>query len=692
MKKLLVITVVIISTCFAKAQWTQCPLYGGNIRTVAVSDSFVYAGTLGGGGVFRSENYANNWAPANTGLPFGLGYDIFCLAARGNEVFVSVNLAGMFKSSDNGLTWDSIYAGLPSNYEAWDILFTDSIIYMATPNGAFGVYKSADNGNTWTSANGNLTHTYIHSIVCDSTGVFVGTNWYGVYKSTDNGDTWVEVNNGLPQTDSYDLCDMVIKDNVLYVGIELGTLVNSHRIYKSTDGGANWTLSSYAADRITTLAVCGDKVFMGTTDGAYKSSDGTNWASLYTGMTNKYVTSFAVNGWDIFAGTKGGIFRLESDISVTWVPVSNGISTYSFKAMDNIGNTVFAGDQSYGAITTTDHGDSWQEKNGGLADPDITSLCASGEYIYAGNSTNFLKSFITWTNWSVITTGLPTQTEVHSIAAHDNGVYIATSSGVFRSADYGTTWSLASTGLPSLLTSSVTVNNDGVVYCTVNDIGIYMSVDNGTSWSCISSGFGGLTYVNCIDENNDNLFAGVGYFNPPVVTTNNNGANWSIGNNGLYGHQVQCLKSIGNYEFAGVNNGIFFTKNNGTDWVNITDNLPPYSVISIGRDDSLIFAGIAGKGIWKRPLADFGIDFSSADQNKFSESIYIFPNPATNLVYINCEEKSVVEILNLQGQVVATKTISGKNESVDVSGLAQGVYVVKVKTEQGVITKKIVKQ
>ena len=75
-----------------------------------------------------------------------------------------------------------------------------------------------------------------------------------------------------------------------------------------------------------------------------------------------------------------------------------------------------------------------------------------------------------------------------------------------------------------------------------------------------------------------------------------------------------------------------------------------------------------------------------------TDNITFFPNPATNLVYINCEENATVEIINIQGQIVATKTLSDKNVSVDVSELKSGVYTLRVKTDKGVVMKKIVKE
>ncbi|MEL1253959.1 T9SS type A sorting domain-containing protein [Flavobacterium sp. DGU38] len=70
----------------------------------------------------------------------------------------------------------------------------------------------------------------------------------------------------------------------------------------------------------------------------------------------------------------------------------------------------------------------------------------------------------------------------------------------------------------------------------------------------------------------------------------------------------------------------------------------------------------------------------------------LYPNPVSDQLFISSEDQKVknVMIYSLTGAVV--KNISNEVESVDVGDLASGNYVVKVTTDQGVATKKIVKK
>ena len=71
----------------------------------------------------------------------------------------------------------------------------------------------------------------------------------------------------------------------------------------------------------------------------------------------------------------------------------------------------------------------------------------------------------------------------------------------------------------------------------------------------------------------------------------------------------------------------------------------------------------------------------------------IYPNPVQNKLFIEIAELSVIEmtILDLSGKVI--KTITNNNaQSIDVSNLNQGVYILKIHTENGVSTNRFIKQ
>ncbi|HJD87472.1 MAG TPA: T9SS type A sorting domain-containing protein, partial [Empedobacter falsenii] len=63
----------------------------------------------------------------------------------------------------------------------------------------------------------------------------------------------------------------------------------------------------------------------------------------------------------------------------------------------------------------------------------------------------------------------------------------------------------------------------------------------------------------------------------------------------------------------------------------------------------------------------------------------------TNTASFNVKEKSVVEVYNMNGQLVKSFEVKGV-QTVDVSSLAKGIYIVKTTSNGKTATQKVVKK
>ncbi|MEI7979192.1 MAG: T9SS type A sorting domain-containing protein, partial [Bacteroidota bacterium] len=67
----------------------------------------------------------------------------------------------------------------------------------------------------------------------------------------------------------------------------------------------------------------------------------------------------------------------------------------------------------------------------------------------------------------------------------------------------------------------------------------------------------------------------------------------------------------------------------------------------------------------------------------------IYPNPSVGSINIDYNERfSTINIINLQGKTV----LQSNQKSIDISGLENGIYIVQIATENGVLNSKFVKQ
>ena len=185
-------------------------------------------------------------------------------------ILLGFSAGGIFKTSDGGTTWKSIFDDQPF-LAIGDITFDPEqpdIIYVGTgdPNiSGFpfigdGVYKSSNGGDTWTHL--GLQETRITSkIVVDPSNsniIYVATMGLpfernterGLYKSLDGGATWNQV---LFLEEDAGIIDLVIhSDNpqILYASGwnrirnngESLIIGDKARIYKTTDGGNSWEM------------------------------------------------------------------------------------------------------------------------------------------------------------------------------------------------------------------------------------------------------------------------------------------------------------------------------------------------------------------------------------------------------------------------------------------------------------------
>jgi pectate lyase len=77
--------------------------------------------------------------------------------------------------------------------------------------------------------------------------------------------------------------------------------------------------------------------------------------------------------------------------------------------------------------------------------------------------------------------------------------------------------------------------------------------------------------------------------------------------------------------------------------------------------------------------------------NVQSAKLILYPNPVTNQLYFSSSDQKIenVTIYNLMGALV--KTISNVSDSIDISNLTAGSYLVKTTTDQGSFVQKIIK-
>lgn len=88
--------------------------------------------------------------------------------------------------------------------------------------------------------------------------------------------------------------------------------------------------------------------------------------------------------------------------------------------------------------------------------------------------------------------------------------------------------------------------------------------------------------------------------------------------------------------------------------------------------------------IWGTPLSTEAF---------LSLEVKLYPNPITgNFVYIKTNENITVQVFDILGKYILKKQLNSNNNKIDVSQLRQGMYLIKLVSDTGNITKKLIKQ
>ena len=353
-------------------------LPGTKVTSFIISGSNIYAGTIGNG-VYLSTNNGTNWVPVNSGL---INPTIHGLAASGANIFAGTQDGGVFLSTNSGGNWIAVNTGFP-NTDVYSLCVEGNTVFAGTEGG--GVYSSSDNGNYWGEANSGLTHPYISSFARSSTSLFVGTSGGGVFRSNDNGATWNSANSGIPAAQSY-INTIAINEPKIFVGTNNG-------IFLSTDEGTNWNWTGLSNLNVLSVVIIGENIFAATpNNGVFRSTNSRiNWTNVNNGLTNIHMLSLAVSGGNIFAGTyygggvySGGIFY-SSDNGQNWTPA--GLEGRSVFCLLVRGIYLIAGTDGY-AYISPDNGVTWNNISDGLMYSWVHSLEATNTDLYAGTGYN----------------------------------------------------------------------------------------------------------------------------------------------------------------------------------------------------------------------------------------------------------------------------------------------------------------
>ncbi|MCP3870393.1 MAG: hypothetical protein GY703_20330 [Gammaproteobacteria bacterium] len=337
-----------------------------NDLVISAGDPGVLYVASTGTGVYRTGDAGAAWTTAANGIATSSIQDL-ALQPGSGRVFSGSRYSNTIAhySDDNGGSWTSTAAEVINERNGWSIAadpLTPSTLYLG---GSADVYKSSDNGVSWEDLNvgvfGQFEEILIHPQ--NPSIVYAMSTNNNIVKTTDGGSSWNTANNGLPNGGDPNTQALAMAPSSPDVLFTASSFSGQRGIYKSIDGGANWLESNGGDVTSDTFvrAIAVDptdpsRVYAASNSsppGIFKSTDGgATWSQVISsGAWSLFIDPDNHN--TLYAGVGSLLYR-SVDAGLTWsaMPPPNRQGLISSVITGPSGsNRIFAGSTSQAVLT-----------------------------------------------------------------------------------------------------------------------------------------------------------------------------------------------------------------------------------------------------------------------------------------------------------------------------------------------------
>lgn len=593
---------------------------------------------------------------------------------------------GVYRTTDGGTTWTQL-ALTPTPTGTKKIFIASwnpSLVIIATDA---GIFRSTDNGDTWTRVATWSASDFSSSPL--GTVMLAGRMNNGVYRSTDYGVTWNKLTSGLPSSNVGRISLVIAPSNYVRAYVQIARYDNDailgvYRTDNDNDPTPSWTnvtptgdLAGYMPNQgwihnaIGVNPTNSGIVWVGGVRLLRSGNAGSNWEErgTNTGQVHGdiHVIYYRKSDNLLYIGCDGGLFTSDDD-GANWssfvnqvLPVTQFYNIHVARYDDRI---KYGGSQDNGISGTSTSGpDDWIHSCGGDGVDDAVDW-SNIERIYATNgiyeppSWRRVLTTNSGTNWNFINSGVSESTPWASIYIQQDHVfsnYLYSNAGnyFYYTSNSASSWQRMNTSALSGNAKHVCVNSVGTfVYgCTDNLtqrlMGYTYSSGSTPPWtqSNISAGLPNkdVKRVSASMTNGSRAYAimtGVGD-NQKIYRTTNKGSNWdNITSNLPNSLPVNDLienPNNSNILYLATHAGAYKSTNGGTSWYRWNNGLPEAVWILdmeyvFDSEGDYLVAGTFGRSTFERratgvdavfALASAVLHFGSITNEFKTESLYV---------------------------------------------------------------------
>jgi len=567
-------------------QWVQTGGPVGGYADDIVNIGSILFVSMGNGGVYKSIDNGDSWEWSSSGFPCNEG--VQALLEHNGLLYASISRSGIYISNDQGESWEPINNGV-ENSTFYSFIVNGDEIYAGYSNG--GIYYSPNNGASWENKSNGISTVYFQDFVIYNSKVYAGGS--SLYETSDAGDNWIEV--VIPGLGVNGIRSMTIKDDVFYVA-GLGV------VYVSTDNLTSW--NTYFMDNMASIVSMnsyGDSVYLTTSLGTYyyTNDNGINWIKIENTNTSSFAHNVFFSDTKIMMSTVEGIYE-SFDMGVTWSINNTGLKAVQITALNSSANFLYSGTDNQGMFRSANNGQNWVMINSGLNGNNshsISDILLIGDDVYIATGDGVYQSFNTGDNWEQ--KFYPGLNMSANKIAYADGVFATavSASGIYISTDNAETWTQAQNiGLDLDTSYESLIFSDNMMVVSTANSEVYISEDNGDSWLNISIPG---RYVRDLQYGNNILYASTSF---GLYFSQDFGVTWLPFNNDP--KHILDITIDDNVIYAATTTGIYATVEGKDEWFTLCEGIGQQYVPKILLKDNTLYAGTFSSSVWERSKAD----------------------------------------------------------------------------------------
>lgn len=613
-----------------------------NVLYVGTGESDMRSQISFGNGMYKSSDAGKTWSHIGLEDTRQIGRvlvdprnpDVVFVAALGHAYGANAE-RGVYRSNDGGASWQKVLykndsigaidlAFDPQNSRTiyatlWNTRRPPWSVYPPSYGPGGGIFKSMDGGDTWQQLTKGLPTERVGRIgiavaPASSNLVYaiVDAKEGGIYRSNDAGASWRKMSDEKRIWGrGWYFCNVVVDPNnpeTVYV--------SNTSLYRSTDGGKNWTSIRGApgGDDYHQLWIYPDdpkRMILASDQGTVVTEDGAaTWSSWYNQSTAQLyhvAADYRFPYWATGAQQDSGAVSAparssHSEISMhDWTGICAGDEA-GYTAPDPLHPEILFGDNvtKCNVITGEVRNVSPELSRKGpfrrtwtlplvFSEADPHALYFSNQFLF--------KTLDGGNNWAQISPDLTRE---------DPGVPKnldeATTADAPLSKRRGVIYTIAPSPIPA---------NADLIWIGTDDGYIQKTLDGGKSWQNVTppelTPWSKIVMMQASHFDTNEAYAAVDRHrlednDPYIYRTRNAGKTWERISNGLpAGVYMQTVKEDSQRKgllFAGTELGVYVSFNDGDEWQSLQLNLPPVSMRDLAIHDDDLIVATHGRGFW----------------------------------------------------------------------------------------------